>query len=363
MSDVVYFSKMYQAILALTAIQRELNGVFVSSRATTYSYFKREYPSLQREKLNRRLKLCGGGHRAMLKARCIVVGSPYRKLLAPYPARKAMIFHGTYSDIGWGSLKSLAHFDHLFLNGPRMEKKILRYQRDDVFNYSQTGFIPFGSFPEKTARNRRAVLDSLGLDGSLKTIVYCPTSKKVGSWNQCAEALIKEVSGEYNLILRPHPRQMMNLRWYEKSSMRKLQALAKSRRNTFIDLVNVHYPDLLMAADLLISDANSATEESLFYDTPQLLTGLGNSSYENIEKCMIDLKKDQDDIDEDLKIFECGPVYAKEKYEDWREAADDALCRRGAFSGQRQLCFKHIFGQRDREAGKRVAQIIREKLL
>ena len=145
--------------------------------------------------------------------------------------------------------------------------------------------------------------------------------------------------------------------------MRKIQALAKNRKNTLIDFVNADLHDLLMAADLLISDANSCAEEALFYSTPQLFTGLGNSSYESLKNGWVAMELHEEDLDDMSKLFECGPIYAEENYENWDVAVHDAIQRKDQFSDKRELCFNLIFGQRDRNAGRRVADILRREYL
>ena len=354
---------MYQAIPSLVSVQRELGGVFVCGRRSTVQYFKTEYPELGFARFNKRFKRFSAGHKAMLNADCIVTGSPYKSLLSPYSAKKLMVFHGTYAGLSAETVQSLQHFDHLFLIGERMERMLLRHQKDKEFSYTQTGFIPFSQFPEKNTLNRQRVLEALGLDASLKTVVYCPSRRGVGSWELCAEDLLRELPGEYNLIMRPHPSQSMNLRWHEKSAMKVLQVVAKKRGNTVIDMVDVALPDVLMVADLFISDANSPSEEVLFYNTPQLLTGLGNSSYANIEQSLIDRGMMPENIGEVLQVFDCAPVYAEEAYGNWGQAVTEVLSSEAAYAEKREACFQSIFGQRDRNAGHRVAEIISSEYL
>jgi len=354
---------MYQAIPSLVAIQRELGGTFVCGRGSTKRYFKKEYPELDFARFSKRLKRFSAGHKAMLRADCIVTGSPYKSLLSSYAAKKMMVFHGTYAGLTAQAVQDIKHFDHLFLIGERMERMLLRLLKGESVNYSKTGFIPFSNFPDKTEENRLMVLESIGLDPSLKTIVYCPSRRGVGSWELCAEQLIREIPNEYNLVLRPHPSQSMNLRWHEKSSMRRVQLAAKQRGNALVDLIDIALPDLFMAADLLISDANSPSEEALFYNTPQLLTGLGNSSYEKIEESLIARGMPEEDIEEVLQIFGCGSIYSEERYSSWEDAVNDALLREVDYVGKRDACFSSIFGQRDKEAGHRVSKIIHSKYL
>jgi len=362
-NNICFFSQMYQAIPSLVAIQRELGGTFVCGRGSTKRYFKKEYPELDFARFSKRLKRFSAGHKAMLRADCIVTGSPYKSLLSPYSAKKMMVFHGTYAGLTAQAVQDIKHFDHLFLIGERMERMLLRLLKGESVNYSKTGFIPFSNFPDKTEENRLMVLERIGLDPSLKTIVYCPSRRGVGSWELCAEQLIREIPNEYNLVLRPHPSQSMNLRWHEKSSMRRIQLAAKQRANTLVDLIDITLPDLFMVADLLISDANSPSEESLFYNTPQLLTGLGNSSYGKIEESLVSRDMSEEDVSDAMEVFGCAPIYSERKYTNWQEAVGDALLNEADYDMKREECFRSIFGQRDRSAGHRVAEIIKSQYL
>ena len=350
-NKICFFSQMYQAIPSLVSVQRELGGIFVCGRSSTVRYFKKEYPELGFARYNKRFKRFSAGHKAMLNAECIVTGSPYKSLLSPYSAKKLMVFHGTYAGLSAKAVQGLQHFDHLFLTGERM---LLRHKKGREFSYTKTGFIPFSQFPEKNTLNSQRVLEVLGLDASLKTIVYCPSRRGVGSWELCAE--------DY-LIMRPHPSQSMNLRWHEKSAMKALQVAAKKRGNTLVDMIDVALPDVLMVADLFISDANSPSEEVLFYNTPQLLTGLGNSSYANIEQSLIDRGMVPEDLGEVLQVFDCAPVYAEEAYGNWGQAVAEALSSEAVYAEKREACFQSIFGRRDRNAGHRVAEIISSEYL
>lgn len=361
--SLCYFTQMYQSIAPLKAIYDELGGTFVCGRKSTYRYLTSLSPIVNVAKFNKRFHLLGAGNKALDRAQCIVTGSPYQKILSPFNAMKVMVFHGTYAGLQKETIEGLVHFDHLFLTGPRMEKMFNKYCGDVEIDFSTTGFIPFKNFPEKTEENKKALLSKLDLDTSLKTVVYCPSRKKEGSWNECVKALINEVSSEYNLILRPHPSQSMNLRFQDKLEMYHIKEMAKKRKNTMIDLVDIDFPVLLMTADLLISDANSPAEEALYYDTPQLLTGMGNSSYENIKKIWVDWGMDEEDIESRLRMFDCGPVFKKENYANWHEAVCDALFRETTYSNSRSDYFVFIFGQKDKCAGRRVADIIRAKYL
>lgn len=359
--DICYFTQMYQAVAPLKAIYDKLGGVFVCGRKSTYRFLNSQSPVINAAKFNKRFSFYGKGNKALDSAKCIVTGSPYKKILSPYNGSKVMVFHGTYAGLTKATIEGLSHFDHLFLTGPRMENMFNKYRGDIEIDTSTTGFIPFGNFPKKSKENKETVLVQLGLNPSLNTVVYCPSRKKEGSWQECAETLINELGVEYNLILRPHPSQSMNLRFKDKLQMHRIKGLAENRRNSIVDLVDIDFPSLLMIADLLISDANSPAEEALYYDTPQLLTGIGRSSYEHIKKIWVDWKMDEEDMDGRLRMFECGPVFAQEDYVNWHEAVGDALTRQSAYSERRSDYFTFIFGRRDSAVSQRVADIIQTK--
>ena len=358
-SQVCYFSQMYQSIPSLVSVQKELGGTFICGRKSTYRYFKKHNPSLELARYRKRFNTFNDGHRRLMSARYILTGSPYQTLLAPYSARKMMVFHGTYAGVSPAAAKGLRHFDQLFLIGPRMEKILSKYREKYSLNYTKTGFIPFDNFPQKNKENKLHVLGTLGLDPSLKTIVYCPSRRNVGSWELCAEDLIHQASDQYNLILRPHPSQSMNLRWHEQIPMRRLKNLSRFKKNIILDFIDTPLPDLLMIADLLISDANSPAEEALFYDTPQLFTGLHRSAFDEAKNSLQNQDIPEEDIADILRIYNCGPSFAEEKFGNWKEAIESALINQQHYKNERTNCFSFIFGQKDQKAGKRVADIIR----
>ena len=364
MSRIVYFSKMFQAVPHLAQVARLLPGTFVSSRSSTRSAVHKLYPQLDQARYSRWLGRLAAGNRALSSAEVIVTGSPYRGFLQPYTAKKCTVFHGTYMLLSKEALLSNAHFDLLCVIGPRMQQMIDRFADQVLVNTVSTGFLPFCEFPEQSDIQREATLLGLGLAPDRRTIIYTPSRRGIGSWDLIAEDLVQRVPGHFNLVLRPHPSQALTARARDRGSFRRVAALAEKRPYTLLDLTSQPLPELLSVADLVVSDANSPAEESLFYDVPQLLIETPQFSRDVLIQMGRDQAMHPNDMDQLLTLYECGPsVFVKEAGMDLSTAIEAALLQRDARAKHRQEYFSWVFGNRDREANQRVAEAISARFL
>lgn len=364
MNRIVYFSKMFQAVPHLAQVANLLPGTFVSSRRSTLSATRSLYPQLEQARYSRWLGWLAAGNRALNSADVIVTGSPYRSFLKPYAAKKCTVFHGTYMLLSKEALRSNAHFDLLCVIGPRMQQMIDRFADEVSVNTVATGFLPFCEFPEQSPVQRETVLLGLGLAPGKRTIVYTPSRRGIGSWDLLAEALVKKIPPHFNLVLRPHPSQALTGRARDRESFRRVAALAERRPNTLLDLTSQPLPALLSVADLVISDANSPAEESLFYDVPQLIIETPQFSRDVLAQMGRAESMHADDLAQLLTLYECGPsVFVKEAGADLSAAIEAALLEREGRARQRQEYFGWVFGTRDRLANQRVAEAISARLL
>lgn len=359
MSRIVYFSKMFQAVPHLAQVAGLLPGAFVSNRRSTLSAVQMLYPQLEQARYSRWLGWLAAGNRALNRAEVIVTGSPYRSFLRAYPARKCTVFHGTYMLLSKDALLSNAHFDLLCVIGPRMQQMIDRFSDQMQINTVATGFLPFCEFPEQSPAQRESVLLGLGLSPNKQTIVYTPSRRGVGSWNLLAEDLIQTLPRHLNLVLRPHPSQALTARAQDRDSFRRVAALAEGRPHTLLDLTSQPLSSLLSVADLVVSDANSPAEESLFYDVPQLLIETPQFSRDVLAQMGRDEGMHPDDMDRLLTLYDCGPsAFVKETGVDLSVHIETALLERDVRSQRRQEYFAWVFGKRDRLANQRVAEAI-----
>ncbi|KAF1070314.1 MAG: hypothetical protein GAK45_00821 [Pseudomonas citronellolis] len=199
MSEVVYFSKMFQAVTPLAQVATVLPGTFVTSRRSTIKATQGLYPNLDTAAYSKYFGNWRRGNRLLRDAEVIVTGSPYRSFLAPYGARKCTVFHGTYTLLSHEALQSNSHFDLLCVIGPRMRSMIERYAGDIELNTAETGFLPFCEFPERSATYTKQTLSSLGLDPELQTVLYTPSRRGMGSWALSVEHLIRTAPRRFDL--------------------------------------------------------------------------------------------------------------------------------------------------------------------
>ncbi|MCM8527749.1 MAG: CDP-glycerol glycerophosphotransferase family protein, partial [Lentisphaeraceae bacterium] len=348
-SDLVFFTKSYQSVPPLAQIQRLAGGNFVCGRKNTSQLFEQHYndlPLVRYSKINPWSK----GVKCLRNAKIIVTGSPYRSILSEFKAKKYMAFHGTYMMLSRDAATKNSHFDHLFVTGPRMKQMLGRYQDEFNFSFSETGFLPFSEFPEKTAMNKMLLMKKFNLDEEKKNIIYCASRKRTGSWHFEAENILNDLSEHYNIILRPHPAQAMNGDKEDRQLFKKLQKESKNRRGVILDIMKYRLPDLLSIADLVISDSNSPAEESLFYDVPQLLVEGPNMNRDVIVKMAKEEHMHPDDTEGLLNMYKCALSYNYDGFKNWKDAVEESFKKAEDFKPARQKYFDWVFGQRDRLA-------------
>ncbi|MEA3465314.1 MAG: CDP-glycerol glycerophosphotransferase family protein [Thermodesulfobacteriota bacterium] len=364
MGNVVYFSKMFQAVPHLAQIHTVLPGMFVSNRRSTLKATAKLYPDMPQARYSRLLSSLASGNRRLTGAEVIVTGSPYKSFLQHYSAKKCTVFHGTYMMLSKQALLSNAHYDLLCVIGPRMQQMIDRFASTTTLKtVVNTGFLPFCEFPQQSEELRQSALLSMGLDPTKKTILYAPSRRGVGSWDQVAENLIKTTPLDYNLILRPHPNQALTSRSADRTSFRRVQTIAKHHPHSLLDLTSKPLSLLLSITDLIISDANSPAEESMFYDVPQLFIETPGYSRDMMRQQATREEMHPDDTEQLLSLYDCGPCYHTKNSIDFSSVLNRAILDAPNYAPQRQRYFSWVFGSRDRKANERVAQAISTYLL
>jgi len=364
MDNIVYFSKMFQAIPHLAQVQSLLPGVFVSNRRSTLKAVTKLYPEIPQARYSRLLGELGTGNRKLSEADVIVTGSPYRELLQRYSAKKCTVFHGTYMMLSKQALISNSHYDLLCIIGPRMQQMMERFSSSVSLNtVVNTGFLPFCEFPTKNPELRNKTLLTLGLNPDKKTVLYTPSRRGIGSWGYVAESLIKTASPDYNLILRPHPSQALTSRASDRKSFRRVKAMAVKRPHSYLDLTSQPLPLLHSITDLIISDANSPAEESLFYDNPQLFIETPQLCRDVMHQQATREKMHPEDTEQLLTLYDCGPRCYTSDSVNFDAILDEAILDAPSYTQQRERYFNWVFGNRDRKANERVAQAISTYLL
>ncbi len=353
---VAYFSRMFQAVPQLMEVQKYAGGVFVSNRASTLAAAHKLYPRAPMCRYRGWLGRLNAGYRALAGADAIVTGAPGRKVLSKFRAKTCMVFHGTYMFLAKPALEQMRHFDLLCVIGPRMRRTMERYHGELGLNTMESGYLPFGEYPEKSVEINQAVLSRLGLDTGRRTVVYMPWGKPYGSWDVMAERVVLETPPDFNLILRPHPSQGLTARRADREGFRRISALCAQRRNTLLDINTQPLPLLFSLADLMVTDGTSPAEESLFYDAPQLFIQTNVWSGDSIRAYAAKEGMHEADLASYLDLFNCGASFDARQGQPFATAVERALADADGLKGRREAYFNWVFGQRDRLAGQRVHQ-------
>lgn len=361
MKNIVFYSKMFQSVHHLAEIQKQTGGVFVTNRHSTLNAFKQTHPTLQTAKYSK--IPFAYGNRILKKADVFVTGSPYSDTVKKINGWKCMTFHGTYTWLTPKTVKDLHMFDHLFLIGPRMKEMLERHLDKPPFTYEVSGFIPFSSYPEKPLLSKSDLFAEFFSSPENPLIIYAPTSWKMGSMKDWALTIAASIPSGHNLIIRPHPRITLKREGKEQITLLKqLSELSAKKTTIALDLNQFRASDLYAHAALVISDANSTAEESLFYDCPQLLIETDKWAYDILLKQAAIDGIHNDDAQKIARIFDLGPrLTAKTKTQAERMICT-ALSEQNSYRKIRKEYFEWVFGSIRTEAAQKAAQTISSKI-
>lgn len=191
---------------------------------------------------------------------------------------RVQLFHGV-SFRNMAVRRDVLVYDHLFVVGPYMRRLFTDQQ---MLRESDPKLVPIG-FPKLDrlvdgTLDRRRVLDRLKLSGRRPVVLYAPTGQKDNSLETgVGEAVIDRLrrTGKYDILIKlhDHPRDRAT-DW-----PKRLAPLLDAHTKLVHDYDVVPY---LHAADLLVTDASSVSNEyallnrpMVFLDVPQLLAAMG----------------------------------------------------------------------------------------
>ncbi len=343
---IAYLTKQFQAVPALMAIYREVGGHFVTTRSNTLKAIKQNNPQASVIKYTEKLGRFSSGYKVLDKAEVILTGGPYRNILSQFGARKYMIFTGTTPALTALDIReNHAHFDKLCAIGPRMLRTIEKSGVD--VEIMQTGYFPFLDFPEEDNEKRKVLLESVRLDGNKKNVVYLPRGKPNGSFDLMMPNFLQAMpDADFNFIVRPHPSQSVKLHLRDRLLFMSMQNQIMQHKNVFLDLNYFRLSDLLSMADLVITDGNSPAEESLFYDTPQILVETDRLSRKSISNTMQKNAASAEDIELALRIYDNGPIITPND-QALGSLIERAITDAPQYAAARSANFEFVFGDRD----------------
>lgn len=341
---IAYLTKQFQAVPALMAIYREVGGHFVTTRANTVKAIQQNNPQASVVKYTEKLGRFSSGYKILDQSDAILTGGPYRNILSRFDARKYMIFTGTTPALtAWDIKQDHAHFDKLCAIGPRMLRTIEKAGVN--VEVTQTGYFPFLNFPKGSNEKRKEHLESAGLDADRKNVVYLPRGKPNGSFDLMMPNFLQDMP-KVNFIVRPHPSQSVKLHLRDRLLFLSMQKQIKQHKNVFLDLNYFRLSDLLSMADLVITDGNSPAEESLFYDTAQILVETERLSRKSISNTMRKNAASEEDIELALRIYDNGPIITPEN-RDLSTLIERAMADAPQYAKARKANFEFVFGEHD----------------
>jgi hypothetical protein len=189
---------------------------------------------------------------------------------------RIQLFHGV-SFRNMAVRRDVLVYDRLFLVGPYMrrlftEKQLLRDRDPRLVNI---GFPKLDRLVDGSL-DRRLTLRRLGFSGRRPVVLYAPTGQKDNSLEHSGEAVIERLRAtrKYDIMIKlhDHPRDR-GTNWRA-----RLKPLLDAHTRLVTDFDVVPY---LHAADLLITDASSVSNEFalldrpiVFLDVPELIAAM-----------------------------------------------------------------------------------------
>lgn len=339
---ISYFSKMYQAVPSLIGLRDHLGGAFVTSRTSTLRAIRRLYPQAEVQLMRQWWPKLYTGYHTLSQSDLIVTGSPNNSILNQFSAKKAMVFHGTFAPLSVEEIRRMAHFDYLCTIGPRMRAIVEQAGMQDKM--VETGYLPFLHYPPRDTEKKSALLSRLGMDPALPLVLYLPAGRPIGSWEFLAKPLVEQLPAHlFNLLLRPHPSHSVTARRSDRASFKQLRKLCHQRPNTLLDLTTQDLSLLYACADLIISDGTSPAEESLFYDTPQLLVESPLYGYQQAKKILLDKQMAQSHMERVLDVYSVGGLLNVQSA-DLLNTVVTAIEGQSHYAFARHAYFEFVFG-------------------
>jgi len=208
------------------------------------------------------------------------------KMIAPKRVNKRVqIFHGV-SFRNKAVRSENAGADHYFIVGPYMRRAFASTGiiADDDPRACEIGFMKTDRLLNGELDSRKT-LSSHGMSGDRPVIIYAPTGQKHNSLETMGEEVIKRIAAtnEFDLIIKPHDHPKNLINWTEQLS-------PMMNKHTVLS-TNPDVIELLQAADVLITDASSVSNEfsllnrpMIFLDVPKLIKKASSK-----EGAMVDL--------------------------------------------------------------------------
>jgi hypothetical protein len=215
--------------------------------------------------------------RAFYLADVFLSASVYGK--GPVTARRINISHNQPTKFEAYPKEHVVNYDVHFLTGPLHREQYEHMFEMHGLDTSQYRLVDVG-YPKSDALHqgryeRKRVLEDLGLDPSLRTVLYAPAWDPGGSLRSFGEKLIERLLSidDVNVIVKLHPvshtpRSSNNFEFYTggvdwKERLSRFESNARFRH-----IASYQVDPLLVVADLLVTDFSSVALEFIGLDKP-----------------------------------------------------------------------------------------------
>lgn len=197
-------------------------------------------------------------------------------------AKAIFMGHGTGDKRYGGKASALTSFDYHFISGPKHMEKI----KDSNIRIPENNLVKIGNVRFDEIVNNNIDISNyanyLGIkDRKRKTILYAPTWKwGAGTLHQYGYKFCKELSKEYNLIIRPH--------YFDRKYIHKFKLwtdLKGLKHIYFSNPANILSNDTMFdfaLSDMLISDTSSILYEYLITQKPIIIAKTKNVDLHNM---------------------------------------------------------------------------------
>jgi CDP-glycerol glycerophosphotransferase (TagB/SpsB family) len=175
----------------------------------------------------------------------------------------------------------MAHYDLLLFVGERDKQ---RFEKMGVLQKTRWKLVglPRSDRIARGELKRETTLQNLGLDETKPTVLYAPTHSALSSFFDWGLDVCRAAPRECNLIVKPHPLigRAIESGSADASTWNAIENYLSERGAGVLLAAQADIQQLMVAADLLVTDFSSAAEEFLIFNRPLVFANhLANGGY------------------------------------------------------------------------------------
>jgi hypothetical protein len=260
--------------------------------------------------------------------------------------KQVQMFHGISSK--HNKFKPfMANYDLLLFVGERDKQRFAKLGVLEKTKWKLVG-LPRSDRVARGELRRETALQNLNLDTDKPTVLYAPTHSALSSFFDWGLDICRAVPRECNLIVKPHPiiARAIENGSADAATWNAIEKYLSEREAGVLLASQADIQQLMVAADLLVTDFSSAAEEFLIFNRPLVFANhLAAGGYH--------LGRGEWD-----EIHAVGEVVTEKAR--LQNAIVNALAAPETFQAQREKMRDFVFYKVDGLAAQRAAQAIAE---